>query len=220
MKEFIRQEGLNKKGIEMLEAYQVYINPMTPNLVRESIKAYMLKEKAVKVTEAVKKSATLPEFEDILKSYSCYMKGNADFCGDAHEYVQEYMEQNCKTPYTTMKNNYYITVQYRIGLKSTEVETLFGVSSGKANQMFSDGFVKTFVDTYMRKKANEVIAKYQERLDDCLMVVKMSDVYKVQGRKMCDIDIDFRIAPKSLTAEACQVIVEVLNELAEYVVVK
>ena len=48
----------------------------------------------------------------------------------------------------------------------------------------------------------------------------MSDVYKVQGRKMCDIDIDFRIAPKSLTAEACQVIVEVLNELAEYVVVK
>ena len=220
MKEFIRQEGLNKKGIDMLDAYQVYINPMTPNLVRESIKEYMLKEKAVKVTEAVKKSATLPEFEDILKSYSCYMKGNADFCGDAHEYVQEYMEQNCKTPYTTMKNNYYITVQYRIGLKSTEVETLFDVSSGKANQMFSDGFVKTFVDTYMRKKANEVIAKYNERLDKCTVVVKMSDVYKVQGRKMCDIDIDFRIAPKSLTAEACQVIVEVLNELAEYVVVK
>lgn len=220
MKQFIRQEGLNKKGIDMLDAYQVYINPMTPNLVRESIKEYMLKEKAVKVTEAVKKSATLPEFEDILKSYSCYMKGNADFCGDAHEYVQEYMEQNCKTPYTTMKNNYYITVQYRIGLKSTEVETLFDVSSGKANQMFSDGFVKTFVDTYMRKKANEVIAKYNERLDKCTVVVKMSDVYKVQGRKMCDIDIDFRIAPKSLTAEACQVIVEVLNELAEYVVVK
>ena len=220
MKEFIRQEGLNKKGIDMLDAYQVYINPMTPNLVRESIKEYMLKEKAVKVTEAVKKSVTLPEFEDILKSYSCYMKGNADFCGDAHEYVQEYMEQNCKTPYTTMKNNYYITVQYRIGLKATEVETLFDVSSGKVNQMFSDGFVKTFVDTYMRKKANEVIAKYNERLDKCAVVVKMSDVYKVQGRKMCDIDIDFRIAPKSLTAEACQVIVEVLNELAEYVVVK
>jgi hypothetical protein len=220
MKEFIRQEGLNKKGIDMLDAYQVYINPMTPNLVRESIKEYMLKEKAVKVTEAVKKSATLPEFEDILKSYSCYMKGNADFCGDAHEYIQEYMEQNCKTPYTTMKNNYYITVQYRIGLKSTEVETLFDVSSGKANQMFSDGFVKTFVDTYMRKKANEVIAKYKERLDKCAVVVKMSDAYKVQGRKMYDIDLDFRIAPKSLTAEACQVIVEVLAELAEYVVVK
>ena len=220
MKEFIRQEGLNKKGIEMLEAYQVFISPTTPNLVRESIKAYMLNEKAVKVNEAVKKSATLPEFEDILKSYSCYMKGNADFCEDALDFVQRYMEQNCKTPYTTAKTNYYITVQYRIGMKTTEVETLFGVTSGKANQMFHEGFVKTFVDTYMRKKANEVIAKYQERLDDCLMAVKMSDFYKVQGRKMCDIDIDFRIAPKSLTAEACQVIVEVLAELAEYVVVK
>ena len=220
MREFQRKEGLNKKGIEMLEGYQVYINPMTPNLVRESIKAYMAKEKAAKVIEAVKNGVPVPEFEDILKSYSCYMKGNADFCGDAHEYVQEYMEQNCKTPYTTMKNNYYITVQYRIGLKSTEVETLFDVSSGKANQMFSEGFVKTFVDTYMRKKANEVIAKYQERLDKCAVVVKMSDVYKVQGRKMYDIDIDFRIAPKSLTAEACQVIVEVLNELTYYVVIK
>ena len=220
MKEFVRQEGLNKKGIDMLDAYQVYISPMTPTLVRESIKEYMLKEKSVKVTEAVKKSVTLPEFEDILKSYSCYMKGNADFCEDALDFVESFMAVNCKTPYTTMKNNYYITVQYRIGLKATEVETLFDVSSGKALQMFDTGFVSTFVDTYMRKKANDVIAKYNERLDKCAVVVKMSDVYKVQGRKMCDIDIDFRIAPKSLTAEACQVIVEVLNELNEYVVVK
>lgn len=220
MKEFVRQEGLNKKGIDMLDAYQVYINPMTPTLVRESIKEYMLKEKSVKVTEVVKKSVPLAEFEDILKSYSCYMKGNADFCEDAFGFVQNFMERNCATPYTTAKNNYYITVQRRIGLKSTEVETLFDVSSGKANQMFSDGFVKTFVDTYMRKKANEVIAKYQERLDKCAVVVKMSDVYKVQGRKMCDIDIDFRIAPKNLTVESCKVIVDVLNELTEYVVVK
>ena len=220
MKEFKREDDLSKKGTEMLEAYQVYINPTTPNLVRESIKAYMVKEKAVKVVDAVNKGVTASEFENILKSYSCYMKGNADFCEDALEFVQSFMEENCKTPYTTAKNNYYITVQRRIGLKSTEVEEIFGVSSGKANQMCYDGFVKTFVDTYMRKKANKVIAKYQEKLDRVAVVVKVSDVYRVQGRKLYDIDIDFRIAPKSLTAEACEVIVEVLNELTEYVVVK
>ena len=220
MREFQRKEGLNKKGIEMLEGYQVYINPKTPNLVKESIKAYMAKEKAAKVVEAVKKSVTVPEFEEILKSYSCYMKGNADFCEDALDYVESFMAESCKSPYTILKNNYYITVQYRIGLKSTEVETLFDVSSGKALQMFDAGFVSTFVDTYMRKKANEVIAKYQDKLNKCYVVINMSDVYKVRGRKMCDIDIDFRIAPKNLTESACEVIAKVIDELVEYVVVK
>ncbi len=220
MREFQRKDGLNKKGIEMLEAYLVYITPDTPNLVRESIKSYMCKEKAVKVVEAVQKSVSVQEFEDILKSYSSYMKGNADFCEDAFEYVQSFMAECCKYPYTTEKNNYYITVQHRIGLKSTEVEEIFGVSSGKAQQMFNEGFVRTFVDTYMRKKANEVIAKYQKKLNNCSVVVKMSDAYKVPGRKMYDINIDFRIAPKNLTVDACEVIVEVLKDLTTYVVVQ
>ena len=107
-KEFVKIEGLNKKGLDMLDAYQVYINPTTPTIVRESIKDYMMKEKSVKVNKAVKENVTLAEFEDILKSYSCYMKGNADFIDDALLFVQEYMEKYCKSPYTTMKNNYYI----------------------------------------------------------------------------------------------------------------
>ena len=86
--------------------------------------------------------------------------------------------------------------------------------------MFDAGFVSTFVDTYMRKKANEVIAKYQDKLNKCYVVINMSDVYKVRGRKMCDIDIDFRIAPKNLTESACEVIAKVIDELVEYVVVK
>lgn len=207
--EFVKKEGLNQRGLDMIEAYKIFINPTIPAIVKESLKGTFLGEKAKDVREAVKNEVSLEDFETVLKTYSVYMKGNSDFVGDAMEYVQENMHTSAT--YTVLKKTASVVVQKRVGLKATEVEEIFGVDARRAHMLVASSFVETFVDTFMRKKIMQTIEKHKDLLHD--VKVNVSNTYKVDGRNMFDINVDFCISPSKLTSETCERVARVVEAL-------
>ena len=215
MSEFVKIEGLNKKGEDLLEAYKIYMAKQLPEIVLAGTKQVLLTEKSKAVREAINNEVDVEEFENILRSYKAYMKGDAEFVGDAMTYVQETMGEN--NAYTILRRGNNVVVQKRVGMRASEVAETFGITSTRAATLVNNGFVETFVDTYMRKKINQVIEKYEALLDG--IKVKCSDVYKVDGRKLFDIDVDFYISPSSLNSDTCEKLNRVIEALDKEVVV-
>lgn len=215
MSEFVKIEGLNKKGEDLLEAYKIYMAKQLPEIVLSGTKQVLLTEKSKAVREAIRNEVPVDEFENILRSYKAYMKGDAEFVGDAMIYVQENMGES--NAYTILKKGNNVVVQKRVGMRASEVAETFGITPSRASTLVANGFVETFVDTYMRKKINQVIEKYESLLDG--IKVKCSEVYKVDGRKLFDIDVDFYIAPSSLNSETCEKLNRVIEALDKEVIV-
>lgn len=215
MSEFVKVEGLNKKGEDLLEAYKIYMAKELPEIVLAGTKQMLLTERSRAVCDAIRNEVTVEEFENVLRSYKAYMKGDAEFVGDAMVYVQENMGESNK--YTIVRRGNSVVVQRRVGIRASEVAELFGVSPTKANSLVNNGFIETFVDTYMRKKVAAVVEKYSALLDG--VKVKTSDVYKLDGRKVFDIDVDFYISPSSINSDTCEKLNRVLEAIEKEVVV-
>lgn len=215
MSEFVKVEGLNKKGEDLLEAYKIYMEKKLPEIVLAGTKQVLMTEKSKAVRDAIREEVSVEEFEEVLRSYKAYMKGDAEFVGDAMVYVQENMGEN--NTYTILRKGNSVVVQKRVGMRASEVAEVFGVTPTRANSLVNSGFIETFVDTYMRKKVNQVVTKYETLLDG--IKVKCSEVYKVDGRKLFDIDVDFYIAPSVLNSETCEKLNRVLEALDNEVIV-
>ena len=76
--------------------------------------------------------------------------------------------------------------------------------------MVDNGFVETFVDTYLRKKINDTLSKYEELISP--NKVKCSAVYKVDGRKMYNIDVNISISPSNIKDDTCEKIDIIIAE--------
>lgn len=215
MKTFEIVNGYNKKGQDLVDAYKIVKDGQLPALVIEATKAALISERSKAIGQAVKNDVTLEEFEDVVKGYKAYMKGDAEFVEDAMEYLEENMVT--KTPYSLVKKTSSVYVQHRIGIKSTDIPTIFGVDSYKASQMIRSGFIETFVDTYYRKKINEVVKKYEELISP--HKVKLSDVYKVEGRNLFNIDVNICVSPSNIDDDTCDKITRVLEALETEVVI-
>jgi len=215
MSEFVKVDGLNKKGEDLLEAYKIYMAKELPEIVLAGTKQVLMTEKSKAVRDAIREEVSVDEFENVLRSYKAYMKGDAEFVGDAMAYVQETMGESNK--YTIVRKGNSVVVQRRVGIKASEVAELFGVTPTKATTLVNNGFIETFVDTYIRKKVNLVVNKYEALLDG--VKVKTSDVFKVDGRKLFDIDVDFYISPSELNSDTCEKLNRVLEAIEKEVVV-
>lgn len=215
MKTFEIVNGYNKKGQDLVDAYKIVKDGQLPALVIEATKSALIAERSKAIGQAVKNDVTLEEFEDIVRGYKAYMKGDSEFVEDAMEYLEENMVT--KTPYSLVKKTSSVYVQHRIGIKSTDIPTIFGVDSCKAGQMIRSGFIETFVDTYYRKKINEVVKKYEELVSP--HKVKLSDVYKVEGRNLFNIDVNICVSPSNIDNDTCDKIARVLEALETEVVI-
>ena len=186
-----------------------------PDIVLTGTKQALMTEKLKAVRDAVRDEVSVEEFENILRSYKAYMKGDAEFVGDAMAYIQENMGENNK--YTIVRKGNSVVVQRRVGIRASEVAEIFGVTPTKATSLVNTGFIETFVDTYMRKKVNAVVEKYNALLDG--IKVKTSDVYKLDGRKVFDIDVDFYISPSAINSDTCEKLNRVLEAIEKEVIV-
>lgn len=215
MSEFVKIEGLNKKGEELLEAYKIYMAKELPEIILSATRTALLAERSRDVVSAVKDEVPVDEFEKVLRSYKAYMKGDAEFIGDAMVYLQDNMGNT--TRYTIVRKGNNAVVQKRVGMKASEIPEAFGVTPTEASKLVSSGFIETFVDVFIRKKVNDVIKKYETLLDG--VKVKTSDVYKLEGRKVFDIDVDFYVSPSTLNSETCEKLNRVIEALETEVVI-
>ena len=215
MKTFEMVNGYNKKGQDLVDAYKIIKDGQLPSIVIEATKSALMSERSKSIGQAVRNDVSLEEFEEIVRGYKAYMKGDSEFVEDAMEYIESNMVT--KTPFTLVKKTSSVYVQHRIGIKASDIPVIFGVDTTKANQMIRSGFIETFVDTYYRKKINEVVKKYEELISP--HKVKLSDVYKVEGRNLFNIDVNICVSPSNIDDETCDKISRVLEALETEVVI-
>lgn len=210
-------DGLNKRGQELVDAYKLVKEATLPDIVLDATKKALLAEKSRAVSQAIRDDVSVEEFETIVRGYKAYMRGDSEFINDAIDYLEDNLKKETNTPFTIMKRSTSAVVQYRIGLKATDVSSIFGVDASRAVKMVDNGFVETFVDTYLRKKINDTLSKYEELISP--NKVKCSDVYKVDGRKMYNIDVNISISPSNIKDDTCEKIARVLEALEKEAIV-
>lgn len=207
---FTFEEGLNKKGTDLLAAYTIYMNESTPEIVKRSLGEMMRRDiNAKRVRNAFEDGDTVEEFEAVLRQYSTYMRSNADVVNEALDFVRANLPADLEAE--TMKKSNKVVIQKRVGMKQTQVEDYFGVDKARASSLMANGFVSTFLDTYIRKKVNIILADQAKLLDG--VKVDVSAVYKVDGRNMFNMNVDFTLTPKDLDTDMIDRVVRVIGYL-------
>ena len=96
MSTFTFERGLNKKGLELIEAYKVFLDNNTSSFVKEAIKKSIQNEKTLKVRHAVKDGVSVEEFVEIVSSYEEYMSGIEEIQEAAIVFVTNNIPTNSK----------------------------------------------------------------------------------------------------------------------------
>ena len=212
MADFKFSRNINAKGKDIIAAYETYICKDTPDFVRNAVKVALMKEKCKGVYEAVNNPCSIEDFREIVAAYNGYNTGDAEFQAEAMKFVEENLDKDIQAS-VVKSGATKVLVQKRVGMKLSEVQNYFGVTEAKAKQMFSYGFIETFVDTFIRKQVNEILARVE--IPD--VSIKVSDVYKVPERNLYNLDINFRVAPSKLNSDMCKYISEALRCIEQYI---
>lgn len=206
MSTFTFERGLNKKGLELIEAYKVFLDDNTSSFVKEAIKKSIQNEKTLKVRHAVKDGVSVEEFVEIVSSYEEYMSGIEEIQEAAIVFVTNNIPTNSKVDIIKGNKN-KIIVQKKVGLKSTDFQKYFGTSTVETGLLYNSGFAKTFVDTRIRKCLTDVINSVKSKD----FKITLSECFKEEHRKLYNIAVNFEISVDKLNSNICKEITEVIT---------
>lgn len=204
--EFIIEISLNNKGNELIDAYNQYHKKETNETVKKALKLYVQHEHNIKIANAFLND-NYEDFETLVYSYAVYKKSDKDYIKEASVFVENNIDfEAIKATMKTSGNK--IIVIKKIGIKQAEVESIFGVDKLTASKLMKNDFIKTFVDTYIRKYINDCMKDFK-------YTYEIGEVYKVENRNLYDIDLRFIIKPTKLNKEICSEIQETISKIKQ-----
>ena len=203
MSTFTFERGLNKKGLELIDGYKVFLDSQTPSFVKDAIKKSILNEKALKVRNAVKTEMSIEEFTKIIYSYEIYLSGAKEMQEAAITFITNNVPADTKID-VLRENKNKVIVQKRIGLKSVDFQKYFGTSVEETRKLYDNGFAQTFVDTRIRKCIVDAINTVKCDGFD----VVLSKCFKSDKRKLYNIAVNFEIPIDKLNTDICNKIIE------------
>lgn len=207
---FTYNKTWNSTADNLIETYQsmhqIGNNSMIQNAIKKEILSYFPKNKdevlAIIVQDPKINSNAIEDLKKIMITMPRFTDVQEDKEQSAREFVDDVFN-NIDTLFKTRGTKSGIEIIKHIGLRITDVVKAFDVDNAYAWEMYNKGFVKTYVDTMMRKHVTRFV---DAEFKNAGIQVTLTEIYKVPNRNLWDFDVCVKIPYDQLTTENLELV--------------